>query len=474
MRTKNALPVAIGLLFLMSIPLWADDPPGRVGRVSLVQGTVTFATGGSDQWQPATLNYPLTTGDQLQAAEGARAELQVGATAVRLAGNTRVTIDTIDDATLAIRLDSGSLSLRVRRVDAGESIQVATDTATVSLPVPGAYRVDQLGSGDISVTARSGGAEVTTGQGTVNVKSGQELFVPVANPANYTIAEAPAPDAWDTWVASRDRAGDQSVSRRYVSSDEEGVEELDDNGSWQVIAGYGPCWFPSVVVGWAPYRFGHWVWVGPWGWTWVDNAPWGYAPFHYGRWAFVGSRWAWVPGPVAVRPVWAPALVRWSGAAPIRTHPPDPAHATWVPLHPRQPYEPVYRATPAYVHALNTGTPIARAVPVQRPVVVVSPAVPYRRDPHARVTPIPPQERPRVVARPVVPPRNVPDARPVVVPPRPVPAEVPRPRPVYRPQHPVTPATAVPVPAPVARPARRAPPPSDQGDPYYWKKKADY
>ena len=72
----------------------------------------------------------------------------------------------------------------------------------------------------------------------------------------------------------------------------------------------------AVVVGWAPYRFGHWAYVGPWGWTWVEDEPWGFAPFHYGRWAFVNNGWFWVPGPVVVRPVWAPALVAFVGGGP--------------------------------------------------------------------------------------------------------------------------------------------------------------
>ena len=66
---------------------------------------------------------------------------------------------------------------------------------------------------------------------------------------------------------------------------------------------------------WAPYRDGSWTWIAPWGWTWVDNAPWGYAPFHYGRWVQVDQRWAWAPGRLERRPVWAPALVGWVGGA---------------------------------------------------------------------------------------------------------------------------------------------------------------
>src|SRR5262249_19777494 len=45
----------------------------------------------------------------------------------------------------------------------------------------------------------------------------------------------------------------------------------------------------------------------------VDTAPWGWAPYHYGRWVFVDGFWSWAPGHVAVRPVYAPALVAFFG-----------------------------------------------------------------------------------------------------------------------------------------------------------------
>ena len=61
--------------------------------------------------------------------------------------------------------------------------------------------------------------------------------------------------------------------------------------------------------GWAPYSTGSWVWDPYYGWTWVDDAVWGWAPFHYGRWVYLDGIWAWAPGPVIVRPLFAPALV---------------------------------------------------------------------------------------------------------------------------------------------------------------------
>ena len=55
------------------------------------------------------------------------------------------------------------------------------------------------------------------------------------------------------------------------------------------------------------------MWDPYFGWTWVDSAPWGWAPYHYGRWVFVSGLWAWAPGRVVVRPVYAPALVAFLG-----------------------------------------------------------------------------------------------------------------------------------------------------------------
>jgi len=50
----------------------------------------------------------------------------------------------------------------------------------------------------------------------------------------------------------------------------------------------------------------------------VDTASWGWAPYHYGRWVHLDRVWAWAPGPVVVRPVYAPALVAFFGAPGIR------------------------------------------------------------------------------------------------------------------------------------------------------------
>src|SRR5438445_810588 len=139
-------------------------------------------------------------------------------------------------------------------------------------------------------------------------------------------------------------------------------EDLDDYGDWRETGPYGAVWVPrSMIVGWAPYRYGHWAWVDPWGWTWIDDAPWGFAPFHYGRWVYVDDGWAWVPGHVVARPVYAPALVafvggrNWSVAIGLGGGGGGGGGGgvAWFPLGPEEPYVPGYHVSNTYIRNVN-------------------------------------------------------------------------------------------------------------------------
>ena len=94
-----------------------QDPSARVARASYLQGDVSFRPGTVDDWTSATLNYPLTSGDHLWTDANARAELHVGANAIRLAPETAFEILDLDDNHLQIRLTQGSALVRVRTLD---------------------------------------------------------------------------------------------------------------------------------------------------------------------------------------------------------------------------------------------------------------------------------------------------------------------------------------------------------------------
>jgi hypothetical protein len=348
---------------------WAD-PPARVGRLSYVQGSVFYCPSPGGKWEAATANYPLTAGNLLSTGGSSRAELHIGSSAISVAPQSEISIDALDDLTAQVRVDKGTVSISVRHLDPNGQFQIEIQTAAITLSAPGRYRVDVKESGETDLTVREGNAHVTGGQSGYQVPAGSEAQIPATGPDLGQIQPAAPLDSWDQWVASRDRRDDKVASAKYVSREMDGVEDLDDFGTWRVIAGYGPVWVPTgLPVGWRPYTVGSWEWVEPWGWTWVDREPWGFAPFHYGRWAFSAGVWFWVPGPLAARPVFVPALVAWVGAAPGRAHPPDGVAIRWAPLRPWQAYHPWYGASVTYVHTVNRGVIVRPRYKVRSVVV---------------------------------------------------------------------------------------------------------
>src|ERR1700678_2294870 len=86
------------------------DVPSRAARLSYASGTVSFQPGSVDDWVPATLNRPVTTGDRLWTEAGARAELSLGSAEVRVSGRTNVSFINLDDRTAQVQLSVGTMS----------------------------------------------------------------------------------------------------------------------------------------------------------------------------------------------------------------------------------------------------------------------------------------------------------------------------------------------------------------------------
>jgi hypothetical protein len=351
-----------------------QDPPGRVARLNYSQGAVSFRPAGEDDWVTAVPNRPMVTGDDLWADEDSRAEVHVGSAALRLGAKTGITFLALDDRTTQIRLAQGSLIMRVRHLDDDDSYEVDTPNLAFTLLQPGEYRIDVSEDGNQTITTVwHGRGRVTGGGFTYTVLANQSATFTGSDHLDYDLGQIPNEDGLDQWAFDRDEREDRADSANYVSREMTGYEDLDEYGDWSYVAGYGPCWRPrAIAVGWAPYRFGHWVWVGPWGWTWVEDEPWGFAPFHYGRWASVSGGWFWVPGPVVVRPVWAPALVAFVGGAPGFRFSVG-VGVGWFPLAPGEVFVPGYRVSRGYVNNVNitnTTVNITKVTNVYNTVIV--------------------------------------------------------------------------------------------------------
>ena len=318
--------------------------PSVVGRVSVVDGDLYRAsTENVGSWDPVTVNYPVTTGDNLWLAQGGRSEIDFGGGQMRAAGPTNVNVAQLDEHNLGLFVAEGRISVHLRVLDAGDTAVVDTPNTQVQITRPGLYDIEvSPDHGSTTLTVRQGNATVLAGNGPQPVFPGQRAMVSGADNTAVDIRGASPFDAFDSWVAQRDRLYEQNRNTAYVSRQMVGYADLDQYGSWQNQPDMGPVWYPaSVAPGWTPYSDGFWTNTPGFGLTWVDAAPWGYAPFHYGRWAFVGTRWGWIPGTYVARPVWAPALVAWTGGNgwSVGVSVGGPVYG-WVPLGWREPFNP--------------------------------------------------------------------------------------------------------------------------------------
>jgi hypothetical protein len=322
-----------------------DDVADRTPpRLSYVEGEASFWRPGAEDWAPAQVNTPLAPGDELHTGHGGNLEMQLGSQAfIRSWGNTHLGLVEQQPDFLQLKVTTGYVAVDLRRLAPGRSIEIDTPHAAFTLETAGFYRVDVGAERTAFVVRRSGRATVAAASGEpLAVAAGEQV---VLDGATIQRAGAPGPDVWDTWNEARTAHLVASTSARYVAPDVAGVADLDQHGTWRAEPDYGSVWVPSgVPAGWAPYSTGRWVADPYYGWTWVDTAPWGWAPYHYGRWVYVRGFWAWAPGPVVVRPVYAPALVAFFGSSGVQVTVGSP-FVSWVALGWGEPVVPWWRTS---------------------------------------------------------------------------------------------------------------------------------
>ncbi|PJI37701.1 DUF6600 domain-containing protein [Ferrovibrio sp.] len=372
----------------------AGDPPARVGRIARMNGTVSFHTTDEDQWGPAKLNYPLTSGNALWTEPNARAELQIGSgNRLVMDSKTELNVIALDDTRFEAGLPQGTAYLNVDDVAPGESYTLQTPRGSVQITEPGRY-VIAAGDDDTptTVTALDGGKAQLSGRNLNQaVPAGQQAaltgpldgdepvkpsLAPAAPQSTFVqsvLADEKAPQTAAAPASAAPPAAPAATTQTprppapaAVPAQVQGMtgaQDLSSYGSWSTAPDYGAVWYPPVETGWVPYRHGHWAYVPPWGWTWVADEPWGFAPFHYGRWVMVRDRWAWSPGVVVTvrrphhhhhyRPVYAPALVAFFGTGSGVSISITAGNVGWVPLGWHEAYYPPYRVSRTYIRNVN-------------------------------------------------------------------------------------------------------------------------
>ncbi|MBI3650069.1 MAG: hypothetical protein HY231_03385 [Acidobacteria bacterium] len=361
--------VLTSILFLVfRSPSKADDNLlPRAARIERVEGNVGLAhtqalpNGGEPNWEEASKNTPLVTGDRVYARDGSRATVAfTRRNYARLDSGSALDILSLADRRTQLALRNGAAIFDVGELTNGELFEVATPNGAFDFTEPGLYQLGIGDNGNTWISVLSGLAQVVGRSGTGSINKGEMLTL-VGQAASQILLSKLSPDyagglvndyygsrypgVYDGRYSSYDRYLEdpnyydsyrRSVSYDYVPDEIPGGSDLDDYGDWTEVDGYGHCWAPRVDAGWVPYRDGYWDVGSAYGPTWISQEPWGYAPYHYGRWAYLNNRqWVWVPQYVETQPVYAPALVAFVPLAQTQ-------QIGWVPLAPNEAYIPRY------------------------------------------------------------------------------------------------------------------------------------
>lgn len=296
------------------------------GYIRFTEGDVSLQRAQNPEPEPGDINLPVLPGDRLWTAGGSFAEIGFAdGTVLRVGESTKVDFMAFGSEP-NLHLWNGSVVIIVPE---GVRARIDTPSGSVYPQSAGSYRIDVGDDLSTTVSVLEGVAELASAQSLVVIRSGERsVLEPGASPEAPFAFDRSRADRFDLWSRERNRASAPPRRREVPLESQEEVptevdryvDDLDAHGRWRHHDEHGSVWYPTVGVGWAPYRNGRWCYTS-YGYTWVAHEPWGWAPFHYGRWGFDHHGWFWIPGRR-----WAPAWVSfavgpvWIGWSPLGHH----------------------------------------------------------------------------------------------------------------------------------------------------------
>jgi hypothetical protein len=304
----------------------SQDAYNRLGRISFLEGNVSFQHSGDVDWSAASVNLAMQPGDRIYTGEQGRAEIEIDDGSVfYLAEQTDMEILSLREDFVQFRILLGLCTLNLR---SSINYEISSPAAAFSIVRKGVYRFDVIENGDSDAIVRKGLLDAANTIFSQRVNSGELIHVTPGDDGTHVVSRYSSTDYWDEWTDRRDADFVAYDSRKYLPDQVYmGASDLDQYGRWVVVDAYGPAWIPNNVdAAWAPYWDGRWVYRPFWGWTWVSYEPWGWLPYHYGRWYHHGSYgWCWLPGAAFGFHFWSPGLVRFYRG---------PSWISWCPLGP--------------------------------------------------------------------------------------------------------------------------------------------
>src|SRR5467141_2218113 len=193
------------LIVVATVPALAQQqPPARVGRVSFVSDNLAFHMPGDTQWSAAAVNYPVAIGASLWADAESRAEIRIAANTIAMASNTELDVTALDERGTQLNVPQGRIYLHLRRLEAGQSVEIDIPRGAIRLLQPGYYDID-AGTDDqpARIAVFEGSAQFVGSGADIVIKPGDVAMLSGVDPVTATLEQAVA-DAFVEWCRSRD------------------------------------------------------------------------------------------------------------------------------------------------------------------------------------------------------------------------------------------------------------------------------
>jgi hypothetical protein len=318
----HRLVVSLFALVMAAGTALAQTPDATaVVRLSYVQGQVKILQGEETAFDQVQANMPLLAGYTLSAGEDGQAEVEfTDGSVARITPNSQLRLDKLPgadtrDKTTELTILSGLGYFELNTTN-GQHFAVHFNAA-VAQPVSNSiFRISLDNAPELSVFTGTVRALVS-GAFDQTVEEGATLHFD-ANDASSVGTASIQGDTWDQWNQDRDdqiaQQAQQQTSARETSgaTNEPGWDDLDANGDWYPVEGYGNVWVPNnAPEDWDPYGNGSWADYPGWGYTWISGYSWGWLPYHCGAWNYWDRMgWGWVPGQCGLG--WRPGVTIWN------------------------------------------------------------------------------------------------------------------------------------------------------------------
>lgn len=258
-KTAALISLALGILAGWSAPraIAQSDTPVHL---TYAAGSVSVQPGAEGDWIKLSPGNVLGPTDNLWADQNSRAELYIGRVAIRMKGDTSLTLQRVD-APKRLKLWLGSVIVHVPQGDE-EIVRIETPNLLFRIAQPGDYRLDVNVPGDETIaTVWSGEGEAINGSTRYTIDAEHSARLSGTDNLQLELNPPAAPDDFDTWAFNRDRSGKPEESQDANADSDSSTAEADagaasdsgvwteDPGVWTELDAYPALWAVLVSRG---------------------------------------------------------------------------------------------------------------------------------------------------------------------------------------------------------------------------------